>query len=68
MRQNELRVGSTLVVSTTDGEEVDEVVRVVVDAVDAAVWIVETARNGRVIVMRGLRSAEDQPYGVMSGL
>ena len=68
MRQNELRVGSTLVVSTTDGEEVDEVVRVLVNAVDAAMWIVETARNGRVIVMRGLRSPEDQPYGVMSGL
>lgn len=53
MRENELKVGATLVVSTTDGEEVDEVVRVLVDAVDAAMWVVETARNGRVIVMRG---------------
>lgn len=53
MRENELKVGATLVVSTTDGDEIDEVVRVLVDAVDAAVWVVETARNGRVIVMRG---------------
>ena len=68
MRDNELRVGATLVVSTADGEEVDEVVRVLVDAVDAAMWIVETARNGRVIVMRGLRSVDNEPYGVMSGL
>ena len=37
----------------TDGDEEDEVTRVLVDAVDAGVWVVETARNGRVIVMRG---------------
>jgi hypothetical protein len=53
MPETELKVGAKLVVSTTDGEQEDEVVRVLVDAVDAGVWVVETARNGRVIVIRG---------------
>jgi len=53
MQDKQLKVGARLVVSTTDGDEEDEVTRVLVDAVDAGVWVVETARNGRVIVMRG---------------
>jgi hypothetical protein len=50
---DQLRVGAKLVVSTSEGEEEDEVTRVLVDAVDAGLWVVETARNGRVVVMRG---------------
>ena len=53
MGQNRLRVGAKLVVSTSEGEEEDEVTRILVDAADAAFWVVETVRNGRVIVMRG---------------
>jgi hypothetical protein len=53
MPDKQLKVGAKLVVSTTDGDQEDEVTRIVVDAVDAGVWVVETARNGRVIVMRG---------------
>jgi hypothetical protein len=50
-----LTVGATIMVSTPDGDEEDEVTRVIVDAVDAGICVVETARNGRVIVMRGTR-------------
>jgi len=53
MQDKQLKVGAKLVVSTTDGDQEDEVTRVLVDAIDAGVWVVETARNGRVIVMRG---------------
>ena len=53
MDADRLHVGAKLVVSTSEGEEEDEVIRVIVDAVDAGVWVVETARNGRVIVMKG---------------
>ena len=53
MHEKQLEVGAKLIVSTTDGDEEDEVTRVLVDAVDAGVWVVETARNGRVIVMKG---------------
>jgi hypothetical protein len=53
MDEKQLKVGAKLVVSTTDGDEEDEVTRVVVDAVEAGIWVVETAHNGRVIVMRG---------------
>jgi hypothetical protein len=53
MQDKQLEVGAKLIVSTTDGDEEDEVTRVLVDAVDAGVWVVETARNGRVIVMKG---------------
>lgn len=49
----DLTVGATLMVSTSDGNEEDEVTRVVVNAVDAGICIVETARNGRVVVMLG---------------
>jgi hypothetical protein len=55
MQDKQLKVGAKLVVSTTDGDQEDEVTRVLVDAVDAGVWVVETARNGRVIVMRGTK-------------
>ena len=51
MQHEELKVGAKLMVSTTDGDEEDEVTRVL--AVDAGVSIVETLRNGRVVVMRG---------------
>ncbi|HEY7236159.1 MAG TPA: hypothetical protein VH539_18515 [Gemmatimonadaceae bacterium] len=53
MKTKQIEVGAKLVVSTGNGDEEDEVIRVLVDAVDAGVWVVETARNGRVIVMRG---------------
>ena len=53
MEDKQLKVGAKLVVSTTDGDQEDEVTRVLVDAVDAGVWVVETAHNGRVIVMGG---------------
>ena len=51
--RKDLTVGATLLVSTSDGDEEDEVTRVVVNAVDAGICIVETARNGRVVVMLG---------------
>ena len=60
MEEKQLKVGARLVVSTTDGDQEDEVTRVLVEGVDAGVWIVETANNGRVIVMRG-RSAQPLP-------
>ena len=53
MQESELRVGAKLVVSTRDGDVEDEVIRVVVDSVEAGVWVVETVHNGRVVVMRG---------------
>lgn len=53
MEARQLSVGAKLVVSTPDGEEEDEIIRVLVDDVVAGVWVVETVRNGRVIVMRG---------------
>ena len=58
MHAKQLEVGAKLIVSTTDGDEEDEVTRVLVDAVDAGVWVVETARNGRVIVMKGRDNAQ----------
>jgi hypothetical protein len=58
MQQQELRIGAKLVVSTTDGDEEDEVTRVLVDAVAAGISVVETARNGRVIVMRGAKNGD----------
>ena len=48
-----LTVGARIVVSTPDGDDEDEVTRVVVDATHAGICVVETARNGRVIVMLG---------------
>lgn len=53
MEAKELKVGATLVVSTIDGDEVDEVTRVVIEDVAAGLCVVETLRNGRVIVMKG---------------
>lgn len=53
MEAKELKVGAKLVVSTTDGDEDDEVTRVVIQDVAAGLCVVETVRNGRVIVMRG---------------
>jgi hypothetical protein len=53
MQAKELKVGAKLVVSTTDGDEEDEVTRVVIENATAGLWVVETVRNGRVIVMRG---------------
>ncbi|HKW48243.1 MAG TPA: hypothetical protein VJN70_12395 [Gemmatimonadaceae bacterium] len=53
MHDKQLSVGAKLIVSTGAGDEEDEVIRVLVDAVDAGVWVVETARNARVIVMKG---------------
>ena len=53
MEAKELKVGAKLVVSTTNGDEEDEVTRVLVAGADAGLWVVETLRTGRVIVMRG---------------
>ena len=53
MEAKKLKVGAKLVVSTTDGDEDDEVTRVVSEDVAAGLWVVETLRNGRVIVMKG---------------
>lgn len=53
MEAKKPKVGAKLVVSTTDGDEDDEVTRVVSEDVTAGLWVVETLRNGRVIVMRG---------------
>ena len=53
MEAKELKVGATLVVSTTDGDEEDEVTRIVIEDVAAGLCVVETLRNGRVIVLRG---------------
>jgi hypothetical protein len=53
MHRVEVKVGAKLVVSTTDGDHEDEVTRVLVDAVEAGICLVETARHGRVVVMRG---------------
>lgn len=58
MEANRLRVGARLVVSTTEGEEEDEITRILVDAADTGVVVVETARNGRVIVIRGRGDAD----------
>jgi hypothetical protein len=59
MQHEELKVGAKVMVSTTDGDEEDEVTRVL--AVDGAVWIVETLRNGRVVVMRGRSDGHQLP-------
>ena len=53
MDAKKLKAGAKLVVSTTDGDEEDEVTRVVSEDVAAGLWVVETLRNGRVIVMKG---------------
>ena len=53
MEAKEVKVGAKLVVSTTDGDEDDEVTRVVIENVAAGLWVVETLHNGRVIVMKG---------------
>jgi hypothetical protein len=58
MEEKELRVGAKIVVSTTDGEEEDVITRVLIDATETGMWLIETARNGRVVVMRG---QEEQP-------
>jgi hypothetical protein len=53
MEAKRLKAGAKLVVSTTDGDEEDEVTRVVSEDVAAGLWVVETLRNGRVIVIKG---------------
>lgn len=53
MEAQQLKVGATLVVSTTDGDEEDEVTRVIIEDVAAGLCVVETMRNGRVIVLKG---------------
>ena len=62
MEAKQLKVGAKLVVSTTDGDEEDEVTRVLVDDVNAGIWVVETAHNGRVIVMRGKDGEETRRW------
>lgn len=53
MEAKQLFVGTRLVVSRDDGDEEDEVVRVLGGTPEAGLWVVETARNGRVVVLRG---------------
>ena len=53
MEAKRLFVGTKLVVSTDDGEQEDEVVRVIGGTPEHGLWVVETARNGRVVVLRG---------------
>jgi hypothetical protein len=53
MEKKRLFVGTRLVVSTDDGDEEDEVIRVLGGTPEAGLWVVETARNGRVVVLRG---------------
>ena len=53
MEAKRLFVGTKLVVSTDDGEQEDEVVRVLGGTPEDGLWVVETARNGRVVVLRG---------------
>ena len=53
MGAKELKAGAKLVVSTTDGDEEDEVMRVVIEDVASGLCLVETLRNGRVLVMKG---------------
>ena len=53
MGAKKLKVGAKLVVSTTDGDEDDEVTRIVSEDVAAGLCVVETLRNGRVVVMKG---------------
>lgn len=53
MQEKELKVGARVVVSTSDGDQEDEVTRVLVNGVARGIWVVETVRHGRVIVMRG---------------
>jgi hypothetical protein len=73
MQAIRLRAGAKLLVSTDEGEQEDEVVRVVNGTPDSGVWIVETARNGRVVVMRGHEGDEwrarrdDGTYGDIPG-
>jgi hypothetical protein len=62
MEAKELKAGAKLVVSTTDGDEEDEVARVVIEDADAGLCVVETLRNGRVIVMRGRSTALKASY------
>ena len=47
------RVGTKILVSTDDGEQEDEVIRVLVGGTEAGLWVVETMHNGRVVVLRG---------------
>ena len=58
MEAKELKVGATLVVSTTDGDEEDEVTRIVIEDIAAGLCVVETLHNGRVIVMKGQSVAQ----------
>jgi hypothetical protein len=53
METQRLRVGAKLMVCTEEGEREDEIVRVVSTTANEGLCIVETARNGRVVVMRG---------------
>jgi hypothetical protein len=53
MEAKELKAGAKLVVSTTDGDEEDEVTRIVIEDAAAGLCVVETLRNGRVIVIKG---------------
>jgi len=57
MDEKRLDVGARLVVSTDHGDQEDEVIRVLGSAADAGIWVVETARNGRVVVLRGREEA-----------
>ena len=61
MEAKKLKVGAKLVVSTTEGDEDDDVTRTVSEDVAAGLWVVETLRNGRVIIMKGQSSLAIRP-------
>ena len=53
MKSKRPLVGTRLVVTTDDGDQEDHVVRVLDGTPEKGLWVVETARNGRVVVLRG---------------
>jgi hypothetical protein len=44
-------VGDVIVVHTADGNEEDDVTRVIIHNTTKGIWLVETAHHGRVVVM-----------------
>lgn len=53
MREGRIRAGARVVITTEHGEEEEEVLRVLGGSEEAGVWLVETARQGRVVVLPG---------------
>ena len=47
------RAGTRIIVSTVDGSEEDDVLRVLERSSSRGLWLVETAHHGRVVVLKG---------------